>query len=272
MTLGIPAAMRREVVEVVKSHLDRKNILIHTFGPMDDSFLWDHNWNGAVRAVDHDYLMVVDSSLPGHSNAEARRSWDYRVSLDPERPMEARLRLRYENLEEAKDATCLQYAWELYPCYWNYFRVYVSPMSTGIQMPPVPIHEGSLKLVWGYPDVNSARVVTESDTGPARLTELAGYLAVEPGSVVTVPIRYRLPKEILRSTAPGVYEYRLLVQKQPAMDRDRVSIAVELPANVERVQTSPEYNSIRGRWYLFDFTLERDTTVIVSFRMNQQAS
>ena len=271
-TLGVPSPLRRGLVELIKDHLDRKNILIHIFPPADDptvdSFLWERGWNGALRSVDHDYLMVVDSSLPGHSTAAVQRSWEYRVSLNPNQPVEAQLRLRYDNWDEPKDEICRQFAWEVYHCYWNYFRVYLPPMANPdeIQMPPVPLHQGALKLVWGYPDADSASVVPNADTGPARLTELGGYIAVEPGSVVTVPISYRLPPEILRSTAPDVYEYRLLIQKQAGMDQDQVSLAVQLPPDGELLRTSPEFNSIQGRWILFDFTLETDTIVLVSFQ------
>ena len=234
-SVGLPSPLRRRLVELVKEHLDRKNMLIHLFPPIDDSFLWERGWNGVVPLVDHDYLMVVDSSLPGHSTAGVGRSWEYRVSLNPQQPIEARLRLRYNNTDKPKDEVCRQYAWEVYHCYWNYFRVYLPRMAEEIQMPPVPLHEGALKLIWGYPNADSTTVVPNADTGPSRLTELGGYIVVEPGSATTIPIQYRLPPEILRETAPGVYEYRLLIQKQPGMDQDRISLAVQLAPNAELV-------------------------------------
>ena len=63
----LPDTLRRKLIERLKEHLDKKNILIHVFPPVDDSFLWERGWNGALPSVDHDYLMVVDSSFPGHS-------------------------------------------------------------------------------------------------------------------------------------------------------------------------------------------------------------
>ena len=271
MTTGrIPSSLRRGLVELVKEHLDRKNALVHVFPPTDDSFLWERGWNGAVRPVDHDYLMVVDSPFPGHSTAGVERSWEYKVSLTPNEPIQSQLRLRYDNADEPKEEICRQYAWELYHCYWNYFRVYIPPVAREkAQLPPIPLHEGALKLVWGYPDAISASIVENANTGPSRLTELGGYIAVEPGSVTTVPIQYRLPPEIILETARGVYEYRLLIQKQPGMDLDRVSVAVELPPGAELLQTPPKSHSSRGRSLLFNFTLESDTQVVVSFGMNQ---
>ena len=264
LTSGVGAGARGRLVELVKEHLDMKNVMIHVFPPVKDSFLWEQGWNGAVPQVNHDYLMVVDSSLPGHSAASTQRSWEYSVSLDPDEPMEAHLRLRYENTEQPKDEVCLQFAWGLYHCYWNYFRVYLSPLSDDVQMAPIPLHEGSLKLIWGYPDPDSAVVIPSEN--PAKMTELGGFIPVEPGSVVTIPIEYRLPREVLRETAEGVFEYRLLIQKQPGMDRDLVSLAVELPDGAELLDTTPKFNSSRGSWYLFDFPLRADTTVVVVFK------
>ena len=241
--------------------------MIHVFPPQEDRILWERGWNGAVSVVDHDVLMIVDSSLPGHSNTKVDRSWEYRISLNPGRPIPAQLRVRYVNREQAKSEVCLQFIWELSKCYWNYFRVYVSQKAGKIEMPTVPLHEGSLKLIWGYPDADSGSVMPNADIGPARLTELGGYVAVEPGSVMVIPIQYELPSEILRSTAPGVHEYRLLIQKQSGMDRDRVTIEVELPAEARLLQTSPEFNSRKGRWIIFNFQLVADTTVAVSFSM-----
>ena len=77
LTSKIAPSLRRELVGVVKDHLDLKNILVHIFPPDDDSFLWERGWNGAVSLVDHDYLMVIDSSLPGHSAKRIERAWEY---------------------------------------------------------------------------------------------------------------------------------------------------------------------------------------------------
>ena len=268
-TSALEPPLRRRLVELVQEHLDKKNVLVHVFQPIDDSFLWERGWNGALPLVDHDFLMVVDSSLPGHSAAKVNRSWEYSVSLDPGRPVSAELRIRYDNVDEAKDEVCRQFVWGLYHCYWNYFRVYIPQMADirEIRMPPVPLQQGALKLIWGYPDSDSSTITPGAQTGPSRLTELSGYIAVEPGSVTTVPIQYELPPEFLRPVAADVYEYRLLIQKQPGMDRDQVGIGVQLPSGASLVEASPAFTSRRGDWLLFDFPLVSDTTVAVSFRM-----
>ena len=83
-----------------------------------------------------------------------------------------------------------------------------------------------------------------------------------------MPINYQLPPEILRSTAPRVVEYRVLLQKQPGMDQDVISMGVQLPPGAELVATTPEFNSRQGRWLSFDFPLVKYTVIAVTFQMD----
>ncbi len=267
LTASTPPLVRRQLVELLRSHIERKNIFIHVFDPEEGSFLWERGWNGAITPVDHDYLMVIDSSLPGHAVAQVERNLEYSVSLNTDQPLEARLRLRYSHGVEPRQNVCRQSeAGGLENCYWNFFRVYVSSMATEIYMPKVPLHPGAEKLIWGYPDADSASIVRNADIGPAALTELSGYMVAEPGSTTTIPIQYQLPSGILRSIGTNLYEYRLLIQKQPGMDSDGISVAVELPPNVQLQRASPSSFLQQGRWLVFDFILESDTLVTVLFR------
>ncbi len=267
LTAGNPAKLRQELVKLFQTHLDRRNIFVHVFDPLEGNFLWEREWNGAITPVDHDFLMVIDSSLPGHAVIQIRRSWEYRVSLDLVQPMKAQLRLRYHHATEPRQDVCLQSeAAGLENCYWNFFRVYIPQMAQDIQMPEVPLPTGSEKLIWGYTDADSASVTHNADIGPAALAELSGYIVVEPGSMTTIPIQYQLPPQLLRSIGAGIYEYRLLVQKQPGIDQDKVQVALELPPNTQLLRTSLPLLSKQERWLLFDFFLESDTLVTVSFR------
>ena len=265
-TSTLPGDLKREFVEALRDHLSRKNLLLHVFDEDEGSFLWERGWNGAVQPVDHDFLMVVDSSLPGHSAALVQRTVEYRVTLEPGRRSKAEIRVRYDNGGMPKDLVCRQGRPSDYDCYWNYFRLYLSPLATDIEMPPVPLHEGSERLIWEYAEPDSASVIPGVKLGAGQLPELGGYIVVESGSTVTVPVRFDLRPEVLRSTADNAYEYRLLVQKQSGIDKDRVTIAVDLPAGAELLATSPSLRARRGQMLLFEFPLQKDTVVIVSFK------
>ena len=97
--------------------------------------------------------------------------------------------------------------------------------------------------------------------------EVGGFIAVPPDSVTTIPLEYQLPNNVIRATGPKTFEYRLLVQKQSGMDRDMVSVSVQIPAGTEVTNVSPAPTRRNGRWLGFDFPLEQDTRVVVSYRV-----
>jgi hypothetical protein len=257
---------RVAMVRMIKTALDKGDILIHVFQPDQAKVLENLDWNGAIHQVDHDYLLVVDSSLPGHTADNVVRRWDYQVALQVGKPATARLRVRYDHQSPRQKGQVCRQSEFLYDCYWNYFRVYLPKAATHIEAPPVPLHEGSEKLIWGYSDPDSASLARDPDVGPARLTEVGGYIAVEPGSITTVPLEYQLPWKIVRPREGGAFEYRLLVQKQPGMNRDRVSVTVELPPSTKLLEASPPPTRRDGQWVVFDFPLDSDKEVVLTFR------
>jgi hypothetical protein len=256
---------RVAVVRLIKTALDKGNILVHVFAPEHARAVEDLGWNGAIPPADHDFLLAVDSSLPGHTAEDVTRHMDYQVSLQLGKPVHSRLRVRYDNRGiRNRGLGCRQS--EIFHCYWNYFRIYLPRTATQVLVPPVPLHEGSEKLIWGYSDADSGSLTRDADVGPARLTEVGGYIAVAPGSITTIPLEYQLPWTIVRSRDQNFFEYRLLVQKQPGMDRDQVSVTVELPPSTKLLEASPPPTRRDGQWVGFDFPLDSDKEVVLTFR------
>jgi hypothetical protein len=241
--------------------------MAHIFDPTEGGLLWNLGWNGAISPVDHDYISVVDSSLPGHITEKVLRTWEYQVSLRVDRPLESRFWARYENQDELRDdPVCRQSEPESAGCYWNYFRIYLPSSVDDLTAPPVPLNQGAEKLIWGYPEPDSLSLGLSTDVGPAPLTEVGGFIAVAPKSVMTVPITYRLPWKTVRSLGNDTYEYRLLVQKQPGIDNDLVNVSIQLPSGSKVINSSPVAGATNGNWLNFRFQLEADTQVIVVFR------
>ena len=139
-------------------------------------------------------------------------------------------------------------------------------MAEEVIAPPVPLNQGAEKLIWGYPEPDSLSLDLSTDVGPAPLTEVGGFIAVAPNSVMTVPLAYRLPWKTVRALGENTYEYRLLAQKQPGIDTDLVNVALELPPGSEVIRSSPAPKAKNGNWLSFQFELDTDTQVIVSFR------
>jgi hypothetical protein len=163
------------------------------------------------------------------------------------------------------DRICRQAEPESSNCFWNYFRIYVPNSATGVIAPPVPLNQGAEKLIWGYPDADSLSLNSSADVGPSRLTEIGGFIAVAPDSVVTVPLEYSLPWETVRITGRNSYEYRLLIDKQPGIDDDTVNVVVQLPPGSEVIAVSPEPKINEGGRIGFEFLLETNQEVSIAF-------
>ena len=262
---GLGDEGRLGVIDVFRDHLSRKNLLIFMTDQATEEFVSANGWGGAVPQPPQDFLMVIDSSLPGHTTAAINRSWDYRVALVPNGSSTARLDIRYENTRPVPDPDCRQAADGGGGCYWNYARVFLPPSAELVQAPIVPLHEGSEKLIWGHRDLRSEQVITHAGSGLRGLVEVGGYVVVEPGSVLTLPLAYALSANVIRGVGAGRYEYRLLLSKQPGMDDDRVSVRLQLPEGAQVVTSSPPSTNASGSTVTWDLTLARDAELVVVF-------
>ena len=80
-------------------------------------------------------------------------------------------------------------------------------------------------------------------------------------------VGYPLPNDVVRATGPDTYEYRLLVQKQPGIDTDVVSVSVQIPPGTEVTNVSPVPISVTNGWLGFEFPLNQNTELMVSSRV-----
>lgn len=257
--------IRSGVVDAFLSALRTKDALVHVFDEEAAGLLWQHHWNGALQQVDHDYLMIVDSALPGHARKVVQRRVQYQVTVGPQRAIETQLLIQYLHQGTVPQPNCRQAITTPTGCFWDYLRVYVPVFADDIQVPPVPLPEGSEWLVWGYEPAESRSVLSSPREGLAGLTEIGGYLMVEPGTSVTLPISYRLPASRIRAIGNGAYEYRLLVQKQPGTPVEPVTVFVQLPPGASLVNASPAPSAHQDNWVRMDVDLAQDTTFVVDF-------
>ena len=86
-----------------------------------------------------------------------------------------------------------------------------------------------------------------------------------PGTGLTLPLAYALDPSGSRSVGPRLYEYRLLLTKQPGIDSDRVSVRVQLPEGARVVTTSPPSVRSSGSTVTWEGTLVRDTELVIVF-------
>ncbi|MBI2873266.1 MAG: DUF4012 domain-containing protein [Chloroflexi bacterium] len=271
LSTGTPPSGQQEAVfEVMERRMKAKDLLFHPFSEQATAVAWELGLNGGIPQVDHDFLMVVDSSLPGHASGRVEREVEYRISLSTDGPSEATLRVRYQNRGLGLGEPCRQTATTKEGCFWDYFRIYVPIMASSIVAPSVPVHDGSEWLVWGYEDPESRKVTAIPRAGLSGLAEIAGYLTVEPQSVTTLPVTYELPSTMLRRVAPDTYQYRLRLEKQSGVE-DGVSVFVELPPGAELVGASPGVQGRNGGWLSFVLQMQQSTDIVLSFKMPPRA-
>ncbi len=145
--------------------------------------------------------------------------------------------------------------------------MYIPVLASEFQAPPIPVHQGSEWLIWGYTPSDSLSIISSPRVGLAGFTEIGGYLTIEPGTSLTLPLRYTLPQSMIRQIGDGLYQYRLLIQKQPGTPLEPISVFVQLPERAELVRTSREPTGQVEQWVRIDFSLAGDETLVVDFRL-----
>ncbi|MEE8518515.1 MAG: DUF4012 domain-containing protein, partial [Dehalococcoidia bacterium] len=262
---GLDDQGRGRLIDTLRDHLERKNVLLYTLDPKTEDLFLANGWGGRVPAPSQDFLMVIDSSLPGHTTDDVTRTWDYFVSIEPDAMSHARLRLRFENTRAAEASICRQAALGGGGCYWNYVRAFISPAAEEITLPSVPLHQGTEKLIWGHRELETASVLVHGGPALEGLVEVGGYVVVEPGSVLTMPVTYELDPRVVRRVDDGRYEYRLQLVKQPGIDGDQINVRLELPAGASVTASSPSGVRSDGRDVTWEGTLESDMELVVVF-------
>lgn len=191
--LGTLGAMAR----VASDAMAQKHLQLYLHDPAAQEALGALDLDGAVRPpADGDYLLAVETNV-GYSKANrtVNRALDYAVTLTPQAPATARLRLTYTNLNTNPARHCSPTAIDFFTaddsCYMSWVRVYAPAGSR-----PTAVTGAASPLVW------------ELD-GSASV--FAALLVLQPGESKTLEFNYQLPRSVL----PVDGAYRLLYQKQP---------------------------------------------------------
>ena len=264
---GLGDTGRERLIELITRNLEQKNVLLFMRDSEVQELVLANGWGGAVGAPAQDLLMVVDSSLPGHTTSSVTREWDYRVTLVPGGTSRADLRIRFTNDRPIEVPDCRQAAEGGGGCYWNYVRAFLPEAASNVQVPSAGLHEGSEKLTWGHRDLETGGVLTHAGAGLTGLTEVGAYVVVEPLTVLTLPVSYELGPAVVRRVDSGRYEYRLQLLKQSGIDTDQVSVAVGLPAGSSVLATSPAGFVTSGDETSWRGALTSDTELVVVFEV-----
>lgn len=254
-------------VDLARGLLDRferKDLLITLNDPTTETTFATLNWNGAVKSMPGDYLMIVDSNLGFNKvNPMIAQTVAYSIALQPDSLLTADLDVIYRNLNPAQPG-CehqpdygpdLTYALLINRCYWDYRRV-LAPADAQLQsasQQPVSADY----LVTHIATDGSSEVSHELSK-----TVFSTLFVVERGQTQHVNLSYSLPSSII-AREDHLVVYRLLVQKQPGAAAWPVTITISWPDGYTFATAQPVPESVADRSITIPLTLDRDQQIEV---------
>jgi hypothetical protein len=258
----------RNLLEAVQS----KHLQIYVRDPAAAAALNAAGADGRVpRPGAGDFLMVVDSNM-GYNKANLliNRRISYQVDLSVAGAAQAELVVDYSHegpplhrpcrLEDGfEPAVVVDYVSLAQLCYWNYLRVY-TPAGSQLQewsRHPVPAESNLIRRGW---DGNAVSL----DELPG-LTTFANYLLLPAAQQLSSRMRYTVPLEALE-TDEGERRYQLMIIKQAGTRSEPVEVRLILPGGSSLIQANPAPARIEGSQVDFEFMLDGDTLLSVTYR------
>lgn len=229
---------------ILQRDVAAKQVFMYTQDAEEEQFIADLGWDGALKATNGDYLMVVDANLASlKSDPAVRHSIAYSVARDGDE-LAAHLTITYNNMG--------QFNWKS-TRYRTFVRIYV-PMGSVLKSANGYLQDD--KLHGGKP----AQPATEEDLGK---TVFAGFTSIEPQEQGTLELTYTLPQNISASFADGLYD--LLVQKQGGTQAYDLALDINAGGTVQSY-TPQQEATVHGTTVRDTTTLAEDRTFSVRFR------
>jgi hypothetical protein len=230
--LRIERSEWKRSMDLIKSNLDRKHILVYPFDAPSVRFMAQMKWDGGIDQVDRDYLTVNNANISANKASQfLQQKYDLTTQIQIDGSVENTLHIDYQNTS----------TWD-----WpgdeitNYQRVCVPLGSELVDARPGESDQGGKKGI--------TAVIEESGK-----TCFADEVSILPNQSVSVTYVYRLPFNIASNAGQA---YSFLVQKQPGTDGislkrtvlfDAVQWeALQGSANLELV----DKGTIEGTWNL----------------------
>ncbi len=200
--------------------LQEKHIMLYFTNEQLNEAVSTLGWSGAqIPAVAHDYLMVADANLGNKSNRSIVRQLTYDVEITSDGALRSRATVAYDyRADLAENDPAVQPAHYRYQDYYNLMQVFTPAGSalTGtdnLGFEPYIVADATRTIFIVQTEVkyNTGERFQFSYTTPTRVEELGAYR-----------------------------RYRLLLQKQPGMIAEAVSVQVRLPASARVIDAAPE--------------------------------
>jgi hypothetical protein len=258
------AADKARLGLAAQAMLQRRDVLLYSADETIQQVLHERGWDGALRATEGDYLMIVDTNM-GYNKVSGRvsRQVNYTVTLG-ETP-QAQLEIIHRN-ENTTNVPCTQYdisygrpntptyADRMTGCYWNYLRFF-APRGLAMQDYDFP----QLPADWfPFTQVSERPIITAYQE--ASFDGIGAMTIVPTNDSVTARFDYQLPASIGQDG-----RYTLLVQRQAGTHDTQLQIQVRLPANRQIISTLPNSIATNSQEILYNVALSGDVWIEVEY-------
>jgi len=258
-----------KLVDLLITTLDERHLLLQLDNPSLTSLLARRGWDGAVRAGDGDFLMVVDSNIGfNKTNAVVRTRLAYDVDLrDLVKPV-SNLTVFHQNNSDSK-VPCIQWGgitlegqgdYPIDRCYWDYMRVYTVAGTSLQEANPQAIPADWMIRRQAVPA--QVDILDEEIDG----VQVFGVLKIVPGGQsVATNFEFILPGHIIKTQRDSRnLVYSLRIQKQPGTLAVPAKIRLHLPNNAI-IQSVPSGAIVQGRNILIETNLKEDCEIEIVF-------
>lgn len=239
------------LLETLERLAAEKHVTLYARDPALQGHLRELGWTGEVLDGPGDYLQVVEASV--HStklNLVVEQRAEVEVRLDAEGAARNRVTLYYENglasWAEGRDPA-LVYDLMLSGFYGDYVRLLAPPQAR--------LEEVTL---------NGQEVGIEEIALEAGKASFGRYLPLPSGARATLGFSYEVPAAV--TVSGGVYEYRLLIQKQAGVRAMPLEISISLPEGASLRSVDLDGRRLEGQLSRIEAELDRDRELVIRYR------
>lgn len=239
------------LLETLERLAAQKHVTLYARDPALQGHLRELGWTGEVLDGPGDYLQVVEASV--HStklNLVVEERAEVEIRLDAEGDARNTVTLYYENglasWAEGRDPA-LVYDLMLSGFYGDYVRLLAPPQAI--------LEEVTL---------NGQQVGIEEIALEAGKASFGRYLPLPDGARASLGFSYEVPAAV--TVSKGVYEYRLLIQKQAGVKAMPLQISLSLPQGASLRSVDLDGRRLEDQPSRIETDLERDRELVVRYR------
>lgn len=249
-----------DIISMLDRSLQEKQLLLYFTDEQLENKVKELGWAGQIKESDYDYLQVVNTNIAGQKSdrdMEQRLYLETTIRPDGTIVNDLTIERQHRSIKGEKFAGFRNVDW---------LRVYVPAGSqliaaSGFRQPDASYFEGPDPSWEQDPDLANERdkAVADQATGTKIYQEqgktvFANWSMVDPGETAIIKLSYKLPFRLLPKPEPEkildklkylfspdeLYDYTLLVQKQPGAVHTSFYYNLDIQQDLETVWHFPQ--------------------------------